>query len=55
MAYVIGEDCVACGSCLDECPSSCIEEGNIYKINPAECIDCGACADACPIGAIKAD
>ena len=20
MAYVIGDDCVACGTCIDECP-----------------------------------
>ena len=20
MAYVIGEDCIACGTCIDECP-----------------------------------
>ena len=21
MAYVIGNDCIACGTCIDECPS----------------------------------
>ena len=21
MAYVIGDDCIACGTCIDECPS----------------------------------
>ncbi|MBR1620696.1 MAG: 4Fe-4S binding protein, partial [Prevotella sp.] len=20
MAYVIGDDCIACGTCIDECP-----------------------------------
>jgi len=54
MAYVIGEDCVGCGVCMDECPQSAIEEGSIYKINAETCIDCGICADACPTGAIKA-
>jgi ferredoxin len=22
MAYVIGDDCIACGTCIDECPRS---------------------------------
>ena len=21
MAYVIGDDCIACGTCIDECPA----------------------------------
>ncbi|MGL4227475.1 MAG: 4Fe-4S binding protein, partial [Tannerellaceae bacterium] len=20
MAYIIGDDCIACGTCIDECP-----------------------------------
>ncbi len=51
MAYKITDECVACGTCLDTCPNSAIEEGDIYKINDA-CADCGACAEACPTGAI---
>ena len=27
MAYVISSDCVACGTCIDECPSGAISEG----------------------------
>ena len=46
MAYVIGEDCVACGTCIDECPVGAISEGDIYSINPDECTECGTCADA---------
>ena len=52
MAYKI-DDCVACGTCLSECPSGAISEGDIYKIDPNVCIDCGTCADACPMGAIS--
>jgi ferredoxin len=52
MAYIINEDCTACGTCIDECPVEAISEGDIYKINPDICTDCGACADVCPVEAI---
>ena len=52
MAYVISEDCVACGTCIDECPSGAISEGDRYSIDPNSCVDCGTCADVCPSGAI---
>ena len=53
MAYVITDDCIACGSCIDECPVGAISEGDIYKIDPDTCTDCGSCADACPSEAIN--
>ena len=40
MAYVIGDDCVACGTCIDECPVGAISDGE-------------TCADVCPSGAIS--
>jgi ferredoxin len=52
MAYVISNDCVACGTCISECPSGAISEGEIYSIDPDACVDCGTCADVCPSGAI---
>jgi len=52
MAYVINDDCTACGTCIGECPSEAISEGDIYKIDPDACTDCGSCADVCPTEAI---
>ena len=53
MAYVINDDCVACGTCIGECPSGAISEGDTqYTIDPDVCVDCGTCADVCPSGAI---
>lgn len=45
--------CIACGSCVSECPTDAIKEGSTYSIDEAACIDCGACEPACPVGAIK--
>ena len=28
MAYVIGDDCIACGTCQGECPVEAISEGD---------------------------
>ena len=32
MASVISDDCIACGTCIDECPVEAISEGDIYSI-----------------------
>ena len=54
MAYVIGEDCVKCGTCLDECPVGAISEGEErMQIDPDACVECGTCASVCPSGAIS--
>lgn len=55
MAYKITDVCVACGTCIDQCPVGAISEGDIYKIDPDKCASCGTCADACPTGAIVED
>lgn len=54
MAYKITDACIACGTCIDECPVQAISAGDIYKIDADTCIDCGTCADVCPTEAIIA-
>ncbi|MBQ6321257.1 MAG: 4Fe-4S binding protein [Lachnospiraceae bacterium] len=55
MAYVISDDCVACGTCADECPNEAIYEGDgKYEIDPDKCVDCGSCAAVCPVDAPQA-
>ncbi len=54
MAYVITDECISCGSCVDECPIGAIAEGDgKYEIDANSCIDCGSCSDSCPMGAIE--
>ena len=48
MAYKITDTCVACGTCIGECPV----DGDIYVIDADKCIDCGTCAGVCPSEAI---
>ncbi len=53
MAYKITDACLACGTCIPECPNEAISEGDpIFVIDAAKCTDCGACAGACPTEAI---
>jgi len=51
--YKISEECIACGTCIDECPVEAISEGNIYVIDADLCCECGSCAEVCPVEAIS--
>ena len=50
--YRITENCIACGTCAEECPVSCISEGEMYVINQDDCISCGTCQSVCPNDAV---
>jgi ferredoxin len=53
MAYVITDECIACGSCESECPVGAISEGeDKYVIDSKLCDDCGTCCEQCPVEAI---
>ena len=52
MAYIITDSCVACGTCITECPVGAIIEGDNYKIDDDICVSCGTCVFSCPTGAI---
>jgi formate hydrogenlyase subunit 6/NADH:ubiquinone oxidoreductase subunit I len=53
MSFVITSECVKCGLCVDNCPTSAIIEGEEQYIITEACINCGKCKEVCPIDAIK--
>ena len=54
MAYVITDECVACGTCEGECPVGAIYMGPDHmEINADKCAACGMCQPVCPVGAIS--
>ena len=62
MAYIITDECIACGACETECPNGAISEGDIqFVIDPSKCTEyVGAysssqCADVCPVDACIPD
>ncbi len=52
MALKITEDCIGCGTCVDQCPvAAIVESGEIFTITD-DCNECCACVDSCPVNAI---
>ena len=52
-AIVNGNECVACGDCVDVCPEGAITCDEIAVVDASKCVDCGACAAECPSSAIS--
>lgn len=50
--YFVTDDCIRCGSCLSDCPQSCIELKEKAVIRQENCLHCGNCAEVCPVGAV---
>ena len=52
---VVGEFCVACGSCLKECPLQAISlsTGVKAEIDSQKCVGCGKCSKICPASTIE--
>lgn len=52
MGYMITDDCVGCGTCVEECPNNAIKEAeDKYEITE-DCVECGNCVEVCPTNAI---
>ena len=51
--YIIGKDCIGCGTCKTVCPQGVISEGTPYVIDTNHCLQCGSCAENCPAEAIR--
>ena len=51
MAVIINDECTACGTCLDTCPTGAIVEGEKNRV-PIECPACLPSVASCPPGAI---
>lgn len=54
-AIIDKNHCVACGTCVKECPLKIIsiDQGVFAEINYEKCVVCGKCAKACPASVIE--
>ena len=52
--YVISGSYAGCGTCLEVCPQSCIDDTAVpFRIRQENCLRCGNCASICPNGAVS--
>lgn len=56
-ARIPREKCVACGSCLEVCPSGAISifHGCYAQVDTSLCVGCGLCSRECPAGIIQVE
>ncbi|MFL7892383.1 MAG: DUF362 domain-containing protein [Anaerolineales bacterium] len=53
MPYVVTDECILCGTCVIDCESDAITEGEYQSyIDIGICIECGTCESNCPTDAI---
>ena len=48
----IGDKCVHCGRCEQNCPAGCMHQA-VYSIDNTRCVRCLKCVSNCPVGAIS--
>ncbi len=51
--FYITDGCIRCGVCKENCPQTCIREGEPYQISQENCLHCGLCYERCPVQAIE--
>jgi electron transport complex protein RnfB len=49
---VDAEACVACGSCVEQCPFGALKVEDVAIVDPVRCTGCGVCTMACPEDAL---
>ena len=51
--YQITDACIGCGTCVCNCPQSCIVSGKPFQIQQEHCLHCGSCYERCPVKAVE--
>ncbi len=56
-ATVNKDECVGCGTCVEECPSEAISMGDndIAQVDADKCNECKTCVESCPSSAITVE
>lgn len=54
-AKVLKEQCVACGTCVNECPIGAIKViGGVFaEVDENKCVGCSKCEKVCPASVIE--
>jgi ferredoxin len=54
-AQVLKNQCVACGTCVKECPIGAIKviAGVFAEVDQTRCVGCGKCEKVCPASVIE--